>query len=58
MDAHEKWQLENLRRSIAMLGPGQQALDREKALELIEQLQTTTKALELASGPASDHDRP
>lgn len=58
VDAHEKWRLENLRRSIAMLGPGQHALDREQALELIEQLQTTTRELEHAgtgttgAGPA------
>jgi hypothetical protein len=54
VDAHEKWRLENLRRSIAMLGPGQLALDREQALELIEQLQTSTKELEHAGTAEPD----
>jgi hypothetical protein len=38
-------ELENLRRSIAMLGPGDPALSRERALELLTWLQRTEQEL-------------
>jgi hypothetical protein len=39
------YELENLRRSIAMLEPRANALDRESAMGLIEELQGTTRQL-------------
>ena len=33
------YELENLRRSLAMLVPGSQALDREEAMRLLSELQ-------------------
>jgi hypothetical protein len=44
-------ELENLRRSIAMLRPGDAALSRERALELLTWLQRTERELsELRTG--------
>ena len=41
------WKLENLRRSLAMLRPGQTAgLGRDEAIELVEQLQRAHRRLE------------
>ena len=41
------WKLENLRRSLAMLRPGQTAsLGRDEAIELVEQLQRAQRHLE------------
>jgi hypothetical protein len=37
------YELENLRRSIAMLSPGARALDREGALQLLADLQRAQK---------------
>jgi hypothetical protein len=34
-----QFELESLRRSLAMLRPGAQALDREEALKLVRELQ-------------------
>jgi hypothetical protein len=57
------YELENMRRSIAMLQPRANALDREAAMGLIEELQASTQQLTrlraglaelLAGGPPSD----
>lgn len=37
-DLDEPWKLENIRRSIAMLSPGEPGLSREDALLLLEVL--------------------
>ena len=43
----EPWDLENLRRSIAMLQPGQQSyLKREQALQLLEDVRLLQGRLE------------
>ena len=39
-------ELENLRRSLAMLRPGQHALDREAAMRLVAELASLTERLE------------
>jgi hypothetical protein len=41
-----RYELEILRRSIAMLTPGQSALSREQALELLQDLADTEQRLE------------
>ncbi|HZU72991.1 MAG TPA: hypothetical protein VE990_09510 [Acidimicrobiales bacterium] len=47
-------ELEIIRRSLAMLNPGHQALRRESALDLIEELKELTERLEaLRSGLAT-----
>jgi len=40
------YELEQLRRSIAMLSPGARALDREQALRVLADLQAAQKEME------------
>jgi hypothetical protein len=40
-----QFELESLRRSLAMLRPGAPALDREEAMRLVRELQTLEKQL-------------
>ncbi len=42
MDVHLDHQIEQLRRSVAMLPPGHQALDRETALKVLARLQVVS----------------
>lgn len=43
MDLHLEHEIEQLRRSVAMLRPGEQALDRETTLQLLGRLQTVSR---------------
>lgn len=46
MEPRTSWeQLENLRRSVAMLSPGAPALKREEALRLLSEVQDTQREL-------------
>lgn len=47
-------QLENLRRSVAMLSAGQPALKREVALRLLEELQAVGRELTRLEGGLRD----
>ena len=40
-----RYELETLRRSLAMLGPGAPALDREEAMHLVRELQDLERQL-------------
>jgi len=42
MDVHVDHEIEQLRRSIAMLPPGHQALDRETTLQVLARLQVVS----------------
>lgn len=43
MDLHLEHEIEQLRRSVAMLRPGEQALDRETTLQLLGRLQAVSR---------------
>jgi hypothetical protein len=50
MDLHLDHEIERLRRSIAMLLPGQQALDREATLEVLQRLQVVNRRVTRLEG--------
>jgi hypothetical protein len=50
MDVHVDHEIEQLRRSIAMLPPGHQALDRETTLQVLARLQVVSKRVERLEG--------
>ncbi len=50
-DVEQRYELENLRRSLTMLTPGVPALSREEALALLSELSVTQRRLDrLRSG--------
>lgn len=50
MDVHVDHEIEQLRRSIAMLPPGHQALDRETTLQVLARLQVVSKRVQRLEG--------
>jgi len=52
------YELENLRRSIAMLSPGSRALDREQALRLLADLQAAQRERDGLRAKLEEQDGP
>ena len=50
MDLHLEHEIEQLRRSVAMLRPGEHALDRETTLQLLGRLQTVSRRVTRLEG--------
>lgn len=50
MELHLEHEIEQLRRSVAMLRPGEQALDRETTLQLLSRLQTVSRRVTRLEG--------
>lgn len=50
MDVRIEHEIEQLRRSVAMLPPGQQALDREAALQVLHRLQVVSRRVSRLEG--------
>lgn len=50
IDLPQPWEVENLRRSVAMLSPGVWALRREEAAKLLEQLATALEEIRRLRG--------
>jgi len=58
MDTDTPYELENLRRSIAMLSPGARALDREGALRLLADLQRAQRERDELRERLAERDGP
>ncbi len=50
MDLQLEHEIEQLRRSVAMLPPGQHALDREVALDVLQRLQVVSRRVHRLEG--------